>query len=134
VDGRKVDLEDKADCERRIRAEVNDMEHCMREHIRRIADVRLSSLRAVSVAMARTYTASQSYVLALKLKRCHSLKGGCGAVMQRTYAECKAPATTNKSMLRRAFERMDVTRTGDVTVQEFADVWNDAVSPDASFT
>lgn len=78
-----MDQGDKADRERRIRSEVADMEHWMREHIRRIAD--------------------------------------------RTYAECKAPATTNKSMLSRAFERMDVTRTGDVTVQEFADVWNDAV-------
>lgn len=61
VDGREVDMEDKADCERRIRAEVNDMENCMREHIRRIADVRLSCLCTVAVAMARTHTASQSY-------------------------------------------------------------------------
>ena len=39
-------------------------------------------------------------------------------------ARSQAPAVYGKDLLLRAFRRADITRTGDVTVQEFADVWN----------
>jgi hypothetical protein len=38
-------------------------------------------------------------------------------IADRIYSQCKAPAVTPKGILMRAFQRMDVTRTGDVTVQ-----------------
>lgn len=48
-------------------------------------------------------------------------------IVEAIYDRAKAPAVTPKMVLFRAFQRADVTQTGDVTVQEFCDVWN---SPD----
>ena len=46
------------------------------------------------------------------------------AMSERIYGTARAPAVSGKELLLRHFRRADITRTGDVTVQEFADVWN----------
>jgi len=46
------------------------------------------------------------------------------AMAAQVCARSQAPAVYGKDLILRAFRRADITRTGDCTVQEFADVWN----------
>ena len=50
------------------------------------------------------------------------------AMAQQVCARSQSPAVSGRELLLRAFRRADTTRTGDATVQEFTDVWNNPES------